>query len=244
MEVRDKKGCENVVVGYLSRIPTYQIPTKEEVQGSFPDEQLFATSRLPWFAHIVNYLDVKKLPHDWTTQQKRYFFSQLKYYYWEDQDLFKYFPDQIVQKCVPDIDHEDILKNCHSYACGGHFSGKKTRIKGNLYILLVVDYISMWVEAIATKTNDHRVVCKFVKNHIFTRHGYPRVIISDGGTHFCNMKFSALEKHYGITHRIATPYHPQTSGQVEVSNREIKHIMEKTMRLDRKDWSSRLEDAL
>ncbi|KAI3770488.1 hypothetical protein L6452_01622 [Arctium lappa] len=302
-----KKGCENVVADHLSRIPTDQIPTKEEVQGSFPDEQLFAISRLPWFAHVVNYLVAKKLPADWITQQKRYFFSQLKYYYWEDLELFKYCPDKIVRKCVPNSDHEDILKHYHSYACGGHFSGKKTGIKvlesgffwptifrdtqnfvksclrcqslgnisrkdmmplnpiltveifdvwgidfmgpfpssqGNLYIMLAVDYVSKWVEAIATKTNDHRVVCKFVKSHIFTRQGYPRVIISDGRTHFRNMKFSALAKHYGITHRIATPYHPQTSGQVEVSNREIKHILEKTVRPDRKDWSSQLEDAL
>ena len=49
---------------------------------------------------------------------------------------------------------------------------------------------------------------------------------------------------YGITHKIATPYHPQTSGQVEVSNREIKNILQKTVRPDRRDWSDRLDDAL
>jgi hypothetical protein len=44
-------------------------------------------------------------------------------------------------------------------------------------------------------------------------------------------------KKYGITHKVVTPYHPQTSGQVEISNREIKRILEKTMNLTRKDWS-------
>jgi transposase len=72
----------------------------------------------------------------------------------------------------------------------------------------------------------------------------PRAIISDGGKHFCNWIFKQLMKKYFITYKVATPYHPQTSGQVEVSNREIKHILEKTMNPNRKDWSLRLSDAL
>ncbi|GJR00832.1 putative nucleotidyltransferase, ribonuclease H [Tanacetum coccineum] len=100
------------------------------------------------------------------------------------------------------------------------------------------------VEAEATKINDHSVVLKFVKKNIFTRHEIPKAIISDGGSHFKNFKFGKLLKHYGVNHRIATPYHPQTSGEVEVSNREIKRILEKTVRSDRKDWSLRLDDAL
>ncbi|XP_026459372.1 uncharacterized protein LOC113360035 [Papaver somniferum] len=82
------------------------------------------------------------------------------------------------------------------------------------------------------------------EENIFSRFGTPRAIISDGGTHFCNRPFESLMRKYGITHKIATPYHPQTSGQVEVSNREIKHILEKTFNPTRKDWSSRLNDAL
>jgi len=115
---------------------------------------------------------------------------------------------------------------------------------GNLYILVAVDYVSKWVEAIATRTNDHKVVCKFVQTNIFTRFGVPRVIISDGGSHFKNFNFGKLLKKYGVDHKIATPYHPQTSGQVEVSNRQIKEILMKTVRPDRKDWSTKLDDAL
>jgi hypothetical protein len=51
-------------------------------------------------------------------------------------------------------------------------------------------------------------------------------------------------KKYFITHKVATPYHPQMSGQVEVSNHEIKHILEKIVNPSRKDWSLRLNDAL
>jgi transposase InsO family protein len=106
---------------------------------------------------------------------------------------------------------------------------------GYLYILVEVDYVSKWVEAAACKTNDHKVVVQFLKDTIFARFGMPRAIISDGGKHFCNRVFEQLMKKYCITHKVATPYHPQTSGQVEVSNREIKRILEKTVNPSRKD---------
>jgi transposase InsO family protein len=88
------------------------------------------------------------------------------------------------------------------------------------------------------------VVMRFVKKNIFTRFGTPRAIISDGGSHFCNRQFANLLTKYGVTHRIATPYHPQTSGQVEVSNRELKRILEKTVQSSRTDWSKKLDEAL
>ena len=69
-------------------------------------------------------------------------------------------------------------------------------------------------------------------------------MISDGGKHFKNVQVASLLRKYSVNHRFTTPYHPQTSGQVEVSNREIKRILEKTVRPDRKDWSQRLDDAL
>lgn len=306
LEIRDKKGSENVVADHLSRI-VFNDSSSRDVQENFPDEHILAVNIVPWFANIVNYFATGKTPPNWTAQQRKYFFSQTKYYIWEDPDLFKIGADQVIRRCVPHTEQNDILRHCHSYACGGHFSAKKTGHRilqsgffwpsifkdahyfvkaclrcqqvggisrrdmmpmtpilvveifdvwgidfmgpfptsfGNLYILVAVDYVSKWVEAEATRTNDHSVVCKFIKKNIFSRHGIPRTIISDGGSHFKNWHFAKLLKHYGVTHRIATPYHPQTSGQVEVSNREIKRILEKTVRPDRKDWSLRLDDAL
>ena len=116
---------------------------------------------------------------------------------------------------------------------------------GYLYILLVVDYVSKLVEAIPTRTNDNNVVLKFIKEHIFfSRFGVSRAIISDDGLHFCNRSFENLLKKYGVTHKVSTAYHPQTNGKVELANREIKHILEKTVAPNRKDWLLRLTNAL
>ena len=107
-----------------------------------------------------------------------------------------------------------------------------------------VDYISKWVEAIALATNDAKVVTKFLRRNIFTHFGTPRAIISDGGSYFYNRQFESLLTKYGVKHKVAIPYHPQTSGKVEISNRELKSILEKTVSASRKDWSIRLDDAL
>ena len=127
---------------------------------------------------------------------------------------------------------------------GIDFMGPFPSSHGSKYILVAVDYVSKWIEAIPCRTNDHRVVVKFLKEYIFARFGTPRAIISDGGKHFCNRVFEHLVQKYGITHKVALAYHPQTSGQVEVSNRQIKQILEKTVNPNRKDWSSRLIDSL
>ena len=101
---------------------------------------------------------------------------------------------------------------------------------GNLYILVAVDYMSKWTKVVACKTNDNKVTVKFLKKNILSRFGAPRAIISDNGTHFCNRFFEVLMRKYSITHKLSTPYHPQTSGQVEVTNRQIKQILEKTIK--------------
>ena len=114
----------------------------------------------------------------------------------------------------------------------------------HLYILLVVDYDSKWVEAIPTCTNDASVVVKFLRSHIFTRFGTPRALITNGGTHFYNKLVDKVLQKYGVKHQTSLAYHPQANGQVEVSNCEIKSILEKTVNSSRKDWSKKIDDAL
>ena len=107
-----------------------------------------------------------------------------------------------------------------------------------------MDYVSKWVEAIASPTNDAKMMIKFLKRNIFARFGVPRLLISDGGTCFCNAQPSKVLQHYDIRLKVASPYHPQTKGKTEVSNREIKRILEKTITTSRKDWATKLDDCL
>ena len=107
---------------------------------------------------------------------------------------------------------------------GIDFMGPFPSSYSNKFIFVAVDYVSKWVEAVALPTNDARVVVNFLQKNIFYRFGTPKAIINDGRKHFCNRQFEAQLTKYGVTHHVVTPYHPQTSGQVEVSNREMKHM--------------------
>nr|GEY05390.1 reverse transcriptase domain-containing protein [Tanacetum cinerariifolium] len=114
------------------------------------------------------------------------------------------------------------------YVWGIDFIGSFPSLRGNKYILVAVDYLPKWVEAKALPTNGARVVCKFLKS-LFPRFGTPCAIISDCGTHFCNDQFAKVMLKYGVIHRLAIAYHPQTSGKVEVSNHGLKRILERTV---------------
>ena len=94
---------------------------------------------------------------------------------------------------------------------------------GNLYILLAVDYVSKSVEAVACPRNDTNTVVSFLQKNILSRFGTPRTIICDGGSHFANKIFSKLMSRYGIKHIRSLAYHPQTNGQVEISDECLKH---------------------
>ena len=127
---------------------------------------------------------------------------------------------------------------------GIDFMGPFPASYNNLYILLAVDYVSKWVEAIPTRTNDAKVVAQFLRSNIFSRFGTPRALITDNGTHFCNKVIDKVLQKYGVRHRTSLAYHPQSNGQAEVSNREIKYILEKTVNSSRKDWAKKIDDAL
>ncbi|CAM8907397.1 unnamed protein product [Rhodiola kirilowii] len=127
---------------------------------------------------------------------------------------------------------------------GVDFMGPLPSSQGNSFILVAVDYVSKWVEAIASPSCDAKVVIRMFKKIIFPRFGMPKAVISDNGSHFKEKRFESMLKKFGIFHRCSTPYHPQANGQVEVSNREIKNILTKTVGKSGKDWALKLDDAL
>ncbi|RVX07722.1 Retrovirus-related Pol polyprotein from transposon opus [Vitis vinifera] len=236
-------GVENVVADHLLRLVIAHDSHGLHINDDFPEESLMSIEVAPWYSHIANYLVTGEVPSEWSAQDKRHFFAKTHAYYWEEPFLFKYCADQIIRKCVPEQEQSGILSHCHDSAYGD-FMGPFPMSFGHSYILVGVDYVSKWVEAIPCRSNDHKVVLKFLKENIFSRFGVPKAIINDGGTHFCNKPFETLLAKYGVKHKVATPYHPQTSGQVELANREIKNILMKVVNVNRKDWSIKLLDSL
>nr|GFA23547.1 reverse transcriptase domain-containing protein [Tanacetum cinerariifolium] len=139
---------------------------------------------------------------------------------------------------------QNAIQICEIFDVWGiDFMGPFPSSRENKYILVAVDYLSKWVEAKALPNNDARVVCKFLKS-LFARFGAPRAIISDRGTHFSNDQFEKVMRKYRVTYRLSTAYHPQTSGQVEVTNCGLNTILERTIGQNRASWSYKLDDAL
>ncbi|XP_073221537.1 uncharacterized protein [Cicer arietinum] len=95
---------------------------------------------------------------------------------------------------------------------GVDFMGPFPSSLGNQYIHIAVDYVSKWIEVVASPKNNVKVVIKLFKNAIFMRFGVLKVVISDGSCHFIAIQFKGLLTKYGVKHIIATTYHPQTSG--------------------------------
>ncbi|GJV63105.1 reverse transcriptase domain-containing protein [Tanacetum coccineum] len=152
----------------------------------------------------------------------------------ENKDINENFPletlgvissgNQIIRRCVHGQEAIDILKACHEGPTGVHHGANFTTKK---------------VEVKALPTNDARVVVKFLKS-LFARFRTPRAIISDRGTHFCNDKFAKVMSKYGVTSRLCYLHIiPQTSGQVEISNRGLKRILERTVGENRASWSDK-----
>ena len=119
IEIKDKKGTENLVAYHLSPL---EGPRDEvQVNDDFPDEQLLVikdTKPIPWFADYVNYLVAKVIPPDFRYQQKKRFFAHLKHYYREEPILYKHYADQVKRRCVLEDEMGSILNHCHTLSCG------------------------------------------------------------------------------------------------------------------------------
>ncbi|GJW64151.1 reverse transcriptase domain-containing protein [Tanacetum coccineum] len=235
-KVIDTKGAENYAADHLSRLknPYENVLDPKEINETFPLETLnMVTSRGDTSQEVI---DILTTCHSGPTgghyganyTTKKVFDSG---FYWptiykDAHELVKNCDSCQHQGKISQRDEmpQNSIQVCEIFDVWGiDFMGPFPSSRGNNYILVAVDYLFKWVESKALPTNDARVIVKFLKS-LFAQFGTPRAIISDRGTHFCNDKFAKVMSKYGVTHRLATAYHPQTSGQVEVSNRALTYF--------------------
>nr|GEW82623.1 reverse transcriptase domain-containing protein [Tanacetum cinerariifolium] len=222
--IHDKKGTKNLVADHLSRLknPHKDVFENKDINENFPLETLgkISSGSTPCFFWPTIYRDAYNLVKSCDSCQRQGKISQ---------------KDEMPQNAIQVCEIFDVW--------GIDFMGPFQSSRGNRYILVVVNYLSKWVEAKALPTNDARVIVKFLKS-LFARSGTLRAIISDRRTYFCNDKFAKVMSKYGVTHHLATAYHLQTSGQVKVSNHGLKRILERTVGGNRASRSKKLKDAL
>ncbi|XP_035842090.1 uncharacterized protein LOC118488821 [Helianthus annuus] len=198
IEIKDKKGAENVAADHLSRLedPKREEVCEDSIGDNFPHETIDFVSAevegLPWFSDLANYLATGDLVRGMSFQQKKKLLREARKYIWDDPYLFRIGGDRVLRRCVSKEEGLGILRHVHEGLTGGHHGANVTAHK-------VFDSGFYWPTALAR---------------------------------------------YGVTHRLSTVYHPQTSGQVENANRGVKRILEKTVGKSRKDWSKKLDDAL
>ncbi|GKF58819.1 reverse transcriptase domain-containing protein, partial [Tanacetum coccineum] len=155
IEIRDKKGAENVAADHLSRLenPHKNEFEKQNITESFPLESLgryeeikkvfvnndenvefknvsvLSDNTTPWFADLANYHAGNFVKKGISSQQKKKFFKDTKHYYWDDPYLFKICADQVIRRCVFGKEAHEILMACHSGPTGGHHSANYTARK-------------------------------------------------------------------------------------------------------------------
>nr|GEU32983.1 reverse transcriptase domain-containing protein [Tanacetum cinerariifolium] len=259
IEIKDRKGTKNVAADHLSRIKNEEISDDSEMDDNLPEDTLMEinTEDEPWFADFANYLVADIIPKGMTYQQKKKFFSDLKHYFWEEPYLFKVCSDGMIRCCVSGLETQTILDLCHNGPTDGHYRANVTAKK-------VLDLRFYWPIVIKEA---HTLVqlceaCQKMRNiskrdemplnniqvsrsSSFTnRFEMPKALISDRGTHSCNKIMEKTMKRYRVNHHFSTSYHPQTSGQVENTNKALKRILEKAVKDNPAIWSRELDDAL
>ncbi|WJX19736.1 hypothetical protein P8452_09381 [Trifolium repens] len=130
LQIKDKKGTENLVADHLSRLVNTEVTKHErEVLEEFPDEKLLMVQERPWFADMANYKASGLIPDDFNWHQKKKFLREANQYVWDDPYLFKIGADNLLRRCVTREDAISIMWHCHNSPYGGHYNGERTAAK-------------------------------------------------------------------------------------------------------------------
>ncbi|XP_022040247.1 uncharacterized protein LOC110942790 [Helianthus annuus] len=255
IEIQDKKGALNVVADHVSRLEhgSSENSLEEPINDNFPHEFLLSiemNDESPWFTDFANYFACGILIKGLLYQQKRKFFADLKYYIWDEPYLFRIGVDQVIRRCVFGEEAASILHHCHEGPTEGHHGANYTTKKvldSGFYWPTIFRDAHEWVRACDA--------CQRATN-ISARNEMPQhpMQVSSRGNKYILVAVDYVSKwaeaqalptnDARVVVRLATPYHPQTSGQVEVTNRGLKRILERSINNNCKDWSDKLDDAL
>ncbi|GJR22104.1 reverse transcriptase domain-containing protein [Tanacetum coccineum] len=222
--ILDKKGSENLAADHLSRLenPHKDVLENKDINEHFPLETLGVISNgsTPWCVSGHEALEILKACHEGPTGGHHSANLTARKVF--DAGFF-----------WPTIyrDAHSMIKSCDTCQRQGKISHRDEMPQNAIQVCEIFDIWEMllWDLFLFSTSKGNKT---------------PRAIINDRGTHFCNDQFSKVMSKYGVTHRLATAYHPQTSGQVEVSNRGLKRILERTVGENRASWSDKLDDAL
>nr|GEX36571.1 reverse transcriptase domain-containing protein [Tanacetum cinerariifolium] len=245
-KVIDTKRAENLAADHLSRLenPHQNVLDPKEINESFPLETLnlvstCGNSSTPWFADFANYHAGNFVVKGMSSQQKNKFFKDVKHNFWDDPFLFKICIDQVIRRYVHGQKAINILKACHYGPIEGDHDPNYTAKK-------VFDSGFYWPTI-------YRDAEDFVKNYdgidfidpFSSSRGNKYILVAvDYLSKWVEAKFAKVMLKFDVTHRLATLYHPQTSGQVEVSNRGLKRILERIVGENHASWLGKLDDAL
>ena len=251
-------------------------PISEEL----PNSHLFTiSSNDPWYGDILLYLRTQKFQPTITRNKRRRIRHHASRYLLIGDVLYRRGIDTVLRRCLTHEEAEQVLNDCHSGACGGHFSGMATAQKvvhagyfwptlftdcinavkhchncqlfapkartapaplhpvvtvgpfckwaidfmecrptsanGHKYIIVAVDYFTKWAEAMPTFNCKADTAARFFFNHVITRFGVPKQLVSDHGSHFEDCVWRELSTLLKFEHQFSSAYYPQGKSQAK-----------------------------